>query len=187
MPNHPGDGGGGEHADQNGAADFFDFKRDHEDQAEERERCGGMADVAEADEGLWVADDKSCIAKTDEGDEEADAAGDGGVEFVRDGAKDHLPDAGGGERKKNDAGKKDRAQGRLPGDVHLEADGVGEVGVEAHARSERDGIARNNAHQDGTERSGETGGRGDGRQGHTRRRQEWPDSPGRCRPSSETS
>ena len=48
----PGDAGDREHADEDGAADFLDFERDHEDQAEERERGGGIADVAEADEGV---------------------------------------------------------------------------------------------------------------------------------------
>jgi hypothetical protein len=70
---------------------------------------------------------------------------------VRNGAQNHLADAGGGEREKDDSGEKDRAEGGLPGDVHLEADGVGEVGVEAHAGRERDGIAGDDAHEDGAE------------------------------------
>ena len=157
----PGDAGDGEHADEDGAAHFSDFERDHEDEAEERERGGGVADVAQADEGGGIADDEARVAKADEGDEEADAAGDGGVELVRNGAQNHLADAGGGEREKDDAGEKHRAERRLPGNVHLEADGVGEVGVEAHAGRERDGIARDDAHQDGAERRREAGGRGD--------------------------
>ena len=51
-------------------------------------------------------------------------------------------------REKNEAGKKHSTQRRLPGHVHFEADGVGEVGVQAHARRERNRIARDNAHQD---------------------------------------
>ena len=119
-----------------------------------------------------VADDQAGVAEADEGDEEADAAGDGGVELVGNGAQDHLADAAGGEREKDDAGEKDRAEGGLPGDVHLEADGVGEVGVEAHAGRERDGIARDDAHQDGAEGRGEAGGGGDGGEGHAGRRKD---------------
>src|ERR1035438_10787339 len=97
--------------------------------------------------GNWGA----CVAKTDESNEEADAAGGGGVELVRNGVENHLADAGGGKCDEDDAGKEDCTEGGLPGDVHLEADGVGEVGVEAHAGRERDGITRDDAHKDGAE------------------------------------
>ena len=80
----PGDDGGGENADQDGASDFFDFKGDHEDQAEERECRGGISNVAETDEGCGIADDKAGVAKSNERDEQADAAGDRGVELMGD-------------------------------------------------------------------------------------------------------
>ena len=90
----PGEGGDGEDADEDGAADFFDFQGDHEDEAEEGQRGGGVADVAQADQGVGIGDDKAGVAKADEGDEEADAAGHGGVELVGNGAQNHLADAG---------------------------------------------------------------------------------------------
>ena len=40
-----------------------------------------------------------------------------------------------------DAGEEDGAERGLPGDAHAFDDGVREVGVEAHAGRERDGIA----------------------------------------------
>jgi hypothetical protein len=58
------------------------------------QRGGGVADVAQADEGVGIADDQAGVAKADEGDEEADAAGDGGVKLVGNGAQNHLADAG---------------------------------------------------------------------------------------------
>ena len=143
----PGNAGGDQHTDQNGAADFLDFKRDHQNQAEERESGGGVADIAHADECGGIADDEAGVAKPDERDEEADAAGHCCVKFMGNRAQDHLADARSGEREKDQAGKKHRAQRRLPWDVHFQADGVGKVGVESHARRERDGIARNNAHE----------------------------------------
>ena len=93
---------------------------------------------------------------------------------MRDGAENHLADAGAGEGEKDDAGDEDRAEGGLPGDVHLEADGVGEVGVEAHAGRERNGIARDDAHEDGAECRGKAGGGGDGGQGHAGGGRGWP-------------
>jgi hypothetical protein len=77
---------------------------------------------------------------------------------VGNGAQNHLPDAAGGDRKKDDAGEKDCAEGCLPRDVHLEADGVGEVRVEAHAGRECYGVARDDSHQNRTERGREAGG-----------------------------
>ena len=110
---------------------------------------------------------RPALLKADEGDKQADAAGHRGVKLVGNGAQNHLPDAGGGESEKNNAGEKDRAQGRLPGNVHLEADGVSEVGVQAHARRQRDGIARHHAHENGAEGRGQAGGRGDRGQRHS--------------------
>ena len=169
----PGDPCDDENADENGAADFPDFEGHHENEAKQRKSRGRVADVAETDKGGGIADDQAGVAKADESDEETDAAGDGCVKFMRDGAQNHLADAGGSEREKDDAGEKHRAQRRLPGDVHLEADGVGEVGVEAHAGRERDGIARDDAHQNGAECRRETGGRRDRRQAVRQPRRGW--------------
>ena len=81
--------------------------------------------------------------------------------------QNHLADACRGEHEEDDSRKKDRAQGRLPGDVHLEADDVGEVGVETHPWGQRDGIARHHAHHDGAESRRKAGGRGYGSQRHS--------------------
>src|SRR5271165_4814406 len=94
----PGDGGGGEDSEKDCAANLFDFQGHHENEAEEGQEGGWVAQVAEADKGLRIADDQSGVAKADKGDEEANAAGYGCVEFMGDGAENHLTDAGGGER-----------------------------------------------------------------------------------------
>ena len=70
-------------------------------------------------------------------------------------------------REEEDAGDEYRAQGRLPWDVHLEADGVGEIGIQAHAGGKRDGVAGDDAHEDGAERRRQAGGRGNGGKGHS--------------------
>ena len=130
---------------------FFNFQCDHEDEAAKGEPGGRVADVAQAYKGVRVADDEARMLKADEGDEDANTAGDGRIELVGNGVENHLPDAGGGERKKDDAGEEDSAEGGLPGDVHLDTDRVGEIGVEAHARGEGDGVTGDDAHQDGAE------------------------------------
>src|ERR1039458_1801938 len=149
----PGKCGGGEDAGEDGAADLADFKNHHEDEAEESERGRGVADAAHADECGGIGGDEPGVAKSDEGDEESDAAGHCCVELVGNGAENHLADSSGGECKKDRSREEDGAERSLPGDMHLETDGVGEVGVEAHSGSECDGITRNEAH-------GNTTGRG---------------------------
>ena len=76
------------------------------------------------------------LYEADEGDEEADASGYCGVELVRDGGDEALADASDGEEEEDDAGEEDGAESGLPGDAHALDDGVGEVGVEAHAGRE---------------------------------------------------
>ena len=61
-----------------------------------------------------------------------------------------------------DAGDEDGSEGGLPGNVHLEDNGVGEVGVESHAGREGDGIAGDDAHEDAAECGRQAGGGGDG-------------------------
>ena len=48
---------------------------------------GGDAEIAESDGGGGAGNDDAGVAEADEGDEEADASADGGVELVRDGAR----------------------------------------------------------------------------------------------------
>ena len=86
----PGRGRDGDNANEDGAFHFADLEGDHQDEAGEGERGCRVADVAETDERGGIADDEAGVAKADEGDEEADAAGDGCVEFVRDGAEQGL-------------------------------------------------------------------------------------------------
>ena len=94
------------------------------------------ADVAESDGGGGAGNDDACVTEADEGDEEADASADCGVELVRDGRDEALANAGEGEGEKDDSREKDRAECCLPRDAHSEDDGVGEVGVETHAGRE---------------------------------------------------
>ena len=150
---------------------LLNFKRHHQEQAHKSQYRRGVADVAESEERVRVADHEACVAEADERDEEADAAGDGGVEFVGDGLENHLANPGGGEREEDDAGEKDRAECCLPWHMELDANGVSEVGVESHAWSQRNGITRHDAHHDGGESGGEAGSGSDCGQRHSRRGQ----------------
>ncbi len=64
------------------------------------------------------------------------------------------------------AGEEDGSEGGLPGDAHAFDDGVGEVGVEAHAGGEGERVVGERSHEDAAEGRAEAGGGGDGGEGH---------------------
>ena len=160
------DGEGAEDADEHGGFDLVGLQDGDEDDAEDGELGAVLVEVAEGDGGGGALDDDAGVDQADEGDEEADASGDGGVELVGDGGDEFLADASEGEQEEDDAGEEDGAEGGLPGDVHALDDGVGEVGVEAHAGGEGEGVVGEGSHHDGAEGGAEAGGSGDGGEGH---------------------
>ncbi len=137
-----------------------------EEQAEDGEYGSGGAEVAESDGGCGAGDDDAGVAKSDEGDVEADASADRGVKLVGDGGDEALANAGEGEGEKDDAGEEDGAKGGLPGNAHAKDDGVGEVGVEAHAGCEGEGVVGECSHEYAAECRTEAGGGGDCGEGH---------------------
>ena len=86
--------------------------------------------------------------------------------------QNHLPDAGCGYRQEDDAGEKNRSQGCLPRYMQLDANGVGKVGIDAHAGGQGDGIARHHAHENRPKGRREAGRCGDRGQRHSGRRQD---------------
>ena len=140
--------------------------RDKEE-ADDGEDGRWSVEVAESDGGGRAGDDDARVAESDEGDEETDASADCGVELMRDCCEEALADTRVRECEEDGAGEEDGAEGRLPGDVHGFDDGVGEVGVEAHAGSEGEWIVGERAHEDAAEGRAEAGGGRDGGEGHT--------------------
>ena len=128
-----------------------------EEETEDGEYGGRRVEVAEGDSGGGAGDDDAGIAESDEGDEEADASADCGVELIGDGGEEALPDTRVGECKEDDAGEEDGAEGGLPRDVHAFDDGIGEVGVEAHAGRESERVVGEGSHEDAAECGAEAG------------------------------
>ena len=71
-----------------------------------------------------------------------------------------------GQQQERHAGEKHRAQRRLPRHAHALHHRVGEVGVQPHAGRERDGVAREAAHQETADRGRKAGGGGHRGQRH---------------------
>src|ERR1700712_826522 len=91
------DGQGSEDAEEHGGFDPVGLEDGYEEDAEDGELRGVLVEVAEGDGGGGRGHDDSGVAQADEGDEEADASGDGGVELVGDGGEELLADASEGE------------------------------------------------------------------------------------------
>ncbi len=62
------------------------------------------------------------------------------------------------QQEENRARQEHRAQRGLPGVAHGQHDGVGEEGVQAHARRQRDGVVGDQPHDRRTDGCGQTGG-----------------------------
>ena len=109
-----------------------------------------------------VGHDDPGIQQSDEGDEEPDPYRNGLLQGHGDGIEDGFPDGGQGKDDEDDPFDEDGGQGHFPGIPHLEADGVGKVGVEPHARCQGKGIVGKGGHEEGTQGRGDGG---DGEQG----------------------
>jgi hypothetical protein len=156
----------GEDADENRGSHAKDLQDRNDKEADDGEDGCGSVKVSEGDGGCGAGDDDAGVAESDEGDEEADASADGCMELVRDGCDEALADASYSENEEDDAGEKDGSEGGLPGDAHAFDDGVGEVGIEAHAGSEGEWVVGGCSHENAAEGRAEAGCGGDGGEWH---------------------
>jgi hypothetical protein len=155
-----------EDSDEHGGSDAEDLQGRDEEKAEDCEYRWRSVEVAESDGGGGAGDDDAGVAKTDEGDEEADASADRGVKLVGNGGDEALADSGEGEREEYDPREEDGAECCRPWNAHPFDDGVGKVGVEAHAGGEGEWVVGECAHEDAAEGRTETGGGGNCRERH---------------------
>ena len=89
--------------------------------------------------GGGAVHDDARVLQTDERDEQADTGGDGHLDGVGDGVEDELAQAGDGQQDEDDAVKQHQHEGIGVAQPHADADGIDEVGVEAHAGGLREG------------------------------------------------
>ena len=130
----------------------------HQDQSQHQaEACGlhfTVGKAAQADKSGGIGHHQFRVPQSDEGDEEADSGGGGMLQAIGHAVDDLLANARDGEQKKDHAGKENHAQRGSPGNVHAQANRVGEVGVERHSRRERDGIVGVKSHHQRGDRGG---------------------------------
>src|SRR5229473_1214944 len=158
--------GDGDDAQEDGAADAPGHQDSNEDEPRGGEANLRVGNFAKADKGGGIGDDYVCVAEADEGDEESDAGGGAVLEAIGNAVDDLFADVGEGEEEKEEAGEKNDSERSLPGHAAAEDDGVGEVGVERHARREGDGIVGPEAHDERGDRGGNAGGEENAINGH---------------------
>ena len=162
--------GDGHDADEDGAAHASSHENGDEDQTRGREQDLGIGGgFAEANKGGGIGDYDFCVAQTNERDEEAYTRGGAMLEAVRDAVDDLLAELGQREQEEEQfAGEEDDAQSSLPRGASTDDDGIGEVGVEGHARGERDRTVGPKPHDKRGNRGGNTGGEEDASDGYAR-------------------
>ena len=132
----------------------------------------GLAlEVLVGQQGGIAVDDELGVLQADERDKQADADTDGGFQRHGDGVEDGLTHIGQGEDDKDDALHKDGQQGHLPAVAHGQHNGVGKVGVQAHAGGQRERVVGHQRHAHGADKRCQRGGDQHGFGIHTGRRQ----------------
>ena len=115
--------------------DGDDQHTDQGQQCTDADAVEGLAlEVLVGQQGGIAVDDELGVLQADERDKQADADTDGGFQRHGDGVEDGLAHIGQGQDDKDDALHKDGQQGHLPAVAHGQHNGVGKIGVQAHAR-----------------------------------------------------
>ena len=99
-----------------------------------------MVEGGQANQRGWIVHDDPAVLEADEGDEKPDTAGDSQFKFLGNGLQQALTNSCQTQDQKQDAPVKHQSEGRLPGDLGTEADAESEERIQAHARSQRDGV-----------------------------------------------
>jgi hypothetical protein len=99
-----------------------------------------------------MRDDHPGFLQCDDAQEKADAGADGHLQRSRNGVDDPFPYRQDREDQEDHAGDEDGAECRLPRVTQPLDDPEGEVGVEPHARGERNRVVRDQPHHRRSER-----------------------------------
>ncbi|MNZ48045.1 hypothetical protein D3C78_657800 [compost metagenome] len=152
------DQGHGEDADQDAAEDAAVFQhRDHQEADGGQQRTGGRQ-VTDVHQGCRMGDHDAGGLQADQPEEQADPRAHGEAQAAGDAVEQPFADAREGQDHEQHAGEEHRAERDLPAVTHGVDHGVGEEGVQAHARSETDRPVGVEAHEQATEGCGQAGG-----------------------------
>ena len=157
MPGDDRDDGHDQDADDHAAQHPAVLERHDQREAQRRHHDRPALEVAVLHQRRRIADHDAGVLERDQRQEQADAGGDRHLERLRDGVDDPFADRQHADDEEDDAGDEDAAQRHLPGKLHAADHGEGEVGVEPHARRQRDRVVGQERHQQAADRRGDAG------------------------------
>lgn len=135
-------------------------KGENKDDADQSDEGGSVFEVAHGKAVRRNGDDaRGFHAKV--GDEESNARGDGDFDVLRNGADNHAAERGNGDNKEENAIDEDEAHHLGIVEAHAASKIASNHRVDAHARSKSDREFANQAHRDGGDTSGKSGGNED--------------------------
>ena len=116
-----------------------------------------LGEVHHADQGSAVAHHKAAVFQPNDGDEQADAGGDGRLDGFGNGPDDGLAQANCGNDDEQDTGNKHNDQGLGVAVAHTQHHSIGKEGVQAHTRRLREGKLGVERHQNGSDKGTQAG------------------------------
>ena len=158
-------------ADQNGPMKFSRHQDESENKAETRGLHFFIGKTAETHVSRRVGDDEFSVPQTHERDKHPNARSRGVLQAVGHAVRNLFANTGYGKNKKEHAGAKNHRKRSLPRNVHGQADGISEVGVQRHSRRQSDGIVGVESHDKRGYGSGDTRRKNHAFRRHSRLRQ----------------
>ncbi|MNP04423.1 hypothetical protein D3C76_963360 [compost metagenome] len=150
--------GHGDDADEDRAEHLVIAEDGDHQEAHGGEQRAGFAQGAELDQRGRAIDDDTRGFQADQPQEQTHAGAHGEAQADRDAVEQPFADPREGQDHEQHTGHKHRAEGGFPVVAHGADHGVGEEGVEAHARRQADRPVGVQAHQQATECCSDTGG-----------------------------
>ncbi len=163
LARHPAEHRCRDDPDQHRRAHVPHAERGDQQEPEQRERCAASLEIAERHDRGGIAHHDAGILEPDKADKQPDAPRHCGKQRVRDHRYDQLAHPGQRQHQKRDARHQHATERHRPGHAHLLHHGKAEIGIEPHARRQRQRGVGNHPHQDrgkGCGKAGRSGNRG---------------------------
>ena len=130
----------------------------NQQEAHGRQDCTRFTERAHSQQRGWAVDDDACGFQADQPEEQAHSRTHGKAQAHGDAVKQPFADLRQAHDHKEHAGDKHRAEGNLPAIAHFADNGVGEEGIQTHARCQADWPVGVQTHQETADGRADAGG-----------------------------
>ena len=158
----------GQDADQQGARHLETVQHHDQQKAQQRHDDLGLVQIAQRHIGVLVGRNHTGGLERDQRQEKTQTHGDGNAYGLRYALDDELTQAQHGADQEQTSRDEHRPQGSLPRIAHLEHHHVGKIGVQPHARRQRNRVVGIQRHDGRAQRCDQAGGDKDRALGHAR-------------------